>query len=56
MRGLTGYNKESLTVNIFLNDTMQKCVGDPFKLQGDLKFAFDQQESEIQLSQGDFFI
>ena len=36
------FNKHN--INVFINDTWQKYLGDYSKLQGDLNFAFDQRE------------
>jgi hypothetical protein len=37
-------------IDIFINDTWRKYVGgDSSKLQGDLNFALDQRESEVNL-------
>jgi hypothetical protein len=41
------FNKHN--IDIFINDTWQKYAGDPSKLQGGLNFAFDQQESKVDL-------
>ena len=39
------FNK--LDIKIFINDMWEKYAGNSLKLQGDLNFAFDQQESEV---------
>jgi hypothetical protein len=39
------FNKHD--IDMFINDMWQKYVGDSPKLQGDLNFAFDQWESEV---------
>ena len=41
------FNKHD--IDIFINDTWQKYVGDSSKLQGDMNFNFDQGESEVNL-------
>ena len=43
----TDFNKHD--INNFINDTWQKYVGDSSELQVDLKFAFDQWESKVNL-------
>ena len=44
------FNKHMHDNDIFINDKWRKYArGDSSKLQGDLNFAFDQRESEINL-------
>ena len=44
------FNKHVHDIDIFINDKWRKYVGgNSSKLQGDLKFAFDQRESKVNL-------
>jgi hypothetical protein len=44
------FNKHVHHINIFINNKWRKYAGgDSSKLQGDLNFAFDQRESEVNL-------
>jgi hypothetical protein len=44
------FNKYVHDIDIFINDKWRKCAGgDSLKLQGDLNFAFDQRDSEVNL-------
>jgi hypothetical protein len=44
------FNKHVHDIDIFINDKWRKYAGgDSSKLQGDLNFAFDQWESEVNL-------
>ena len=53
-KSLSKYFKDTIyfnkhNINIFKNDTWRKYAGDSSKLPGDLHFAFDQRESDVNL-------
>ena len=50
-KGVKLYLHEVPDIDILINDKWRKYVGDSSKLQGDLNFAFDQRESEVNLHQ-----
>ena len=43
------FNKYVHNIDIFIHDKWRKYAGDSSKLQGDLNFAFDQREREVNL-------
>ena len=42
-------DKFDFNIDNFINDTWQKYEGNSSKLQGNLNFAFDQRESQVNL-------